>query len=139
VALLMAAYLIVVGGKLLKRSVDMLMDKQDPEDERLILSILNSHSGPKGTEPRICSFHKLRHRHTGRYHWIDFHLLVPKTMDIGRAHDIASKIEGEIEKALGGDADATAHIEPCAPGVGGPCEECAAPQAAMTVGLSGGG
>lgn len=126
VALLMAAYLLFVGAKLLKQSVDMLMDKQDPEDEKLLLSILQSHvttsNAGGGKEPTICSFHKLRHRHTGRYHWIDFHLVVPPTTDVKRAHDIASAIEGEIEQALG-EGDATAHIEPCGPKFG-PCGAC---------------
>ena len=39
--------------------------------------ILDSHVGPDGAEPRICSYHKLRHRHAGRYHWVEFHIMVP--------------------------------------------------------------
>lgn len=120
VALLMAAYLVFIGARLLMQSVDMLMDKQDPEDEKLLMRILTSHVGERATQPRICSFHKLRHRHTGRYHWVDFHALFPPMTDVQHAHDIASAIEGEIEQALG-EADATAHIEPC-----GGCERCAA-------------
>lgn len=110
VALMMAAYLVIVGAKLLKQSTDMLMDKQDPEDEKLLRGILDAHVA--GAAPRICSYHKLRHRHTGRYHWVDFHLMVPSVMSVKDAHEIASAIEGEIERALG-DGDATAHIEPC--------------------------
>jgi cation diffusion facilitator family transporter len=119
VALLMAAYLVIVGAKLLKQSTDMLMDKQDPEDEKLLRGILDAHVAST-TQPRVCSYHKLRHRHAGRYHWVDFHLMVPATTNVKDAHDIASAIEGEIERALG-DGDATAHIEPCE-GCGG-CEE----------------
>jgi divalent metal cation (Fe/Co/Zn/Cd) transporter len=44
--------------------------------------------------------------------------MVPATTNVKDAHDIASAIEGEIERALG-DGDATAHIEPC-----GGCEVC---------------
>ncbi|HZZ43818.1 MAG TPA: cation transporter dimerization domain-containing protein, partial [Tepidisphaeraceae bacterium] len=69
--------------------------------------------GGGGKEPRICSYHKLRHRHSGRYHWVDFHIMVPGGMDISRGHEIASAIEWEIEKALG-EGNATAHVEPCA-------------------------
>ena len=111
-ALLMAAYLVVTGARMLKRSLDMLMDKQDPADQALLKQLLDAHKGPKGTEPRICDYHKVRHRHTGRYHWVDFHIMVPVTTDVRRAHDIASAIEGEIERALG-EGDATAHVEPC--------------------------
>jgi cation diffusion facilitator family transporter len=132
IALLMAAYLIIVGAKLLKQSVDMLMDKQDPEDEKLLVSMLWSHviacNGGGNKEPTVCSFHKLRHRHTGRYHWVDFHLVVPSSTDVQRAHDIASIIEGEIEQALG-EGDATAHIEPCGQ-KSGPCGRCGGPPGA---------
>jgi divalent metal cation (Fe/Co/Zn/Cd) transporter len=78
----------------------------------MLRQILNSHLAPGGKPPLICSYHKLRHRHTGRYHWVDFHLMVPASMDVARGHEIASEIEGEIERALG-QGDATAHVEPC--------------------------
>ena len=82
--------------------------------------ILDSHIGPTGCEPRICSYHKLRHRHSGRYHWVDFHLVVPGWWDIERGHRVASTIEYEIEQALG-EGNATAHVEPC---VQDQCENC---------------
>ena len=111
-ALLMAVYLVSAGGVMLKRSLDMLMDKQDPRDQAMLGALLSAHVGPAGTSPQICSFHKLRHRHTGRYHWVDLHVMVPPTTDVKSAHDAVSAIEGEIERALG-EGDATAHIEPC--------------------------
>jgi divalent metal cation (Fe/Co/Zn/Cd) transporter len=60
----------------------------------------------------VCSYHKLRHRHSGRYHWVDFHLVVPPEWDVARGHEVASAIEHEIEQALG-EGNATAHVEPC--------------------------
>ncbi len=71
-------------------------------------------------EPRICSYHKLRHRHAGRYHWVEFHIMVPGWWEVQRGHDVASTIEYEIENALG-EGNATAHIEPC---VADGCENC---------------
>ncbi|MBV8781001.1 MAG: hypothetical protein JO353_06345, partial [Phycisphaerae bacterium] len=56
--------------------------------------------------------HKLRHRHNGRFHWVDFHLVVPADWTIDQGHRVASRIEAEIEQTLG-DAIATAHVEPC--------------------------
>ena len=67
---------------------------------------------PDGKPPQICSYHKLRHRHSGRYHWVDFHIMVPAGMTIEQGHAIASAIEYEIELALG-EGNATAHVEPC--------------------------
>jgi divalent metal cation (Fe/Co/Zn/Cd) transporter len=76
----------------------------------MLREILDAHVN--GSGPRICSYHKLRHRHSGRYHWVDFHMLVPAWWDIQRGHQIASSIEYEIEQALG-VGNATAHVEPC--------------------------
>lgn len=106
-ALLVTAWLVRVGVRLVRRSVAGLMDEQDLHDDAAIRSLIQSHVGQE-----ICGFHALRHRHTGRYHWVDFHMLVPAATPVYDAHDTASAIEFEIEKLLG-EADATAHIEPC--------------------------
>lgn len=111
-ALAIAAYIGWMGIALLRRSSAGLMDRQDVDDERLLRGILDSHIGPGGKEPRICSYHKLRHRHSGRYHWVDFHIMVPGKLDVEQGHGIASSIEYEIERALG-EGNATAHVEPC--------------------------
>jgi len=111
-ALGVAIYITCLGWGLVRRSSAGLMDKQDAADTQLLRSILESHIGPGAKEPRICSFHKLGHRHSGRYHWVDFHMRVPRSWDIEKAHTAASAIEFEIEQTLG-DADATAHVEPC--------------------------
>ena len=111
-ALLIAGYIGWMGIVLLRRSSAGLMDRQDANDERLLRQILDSHIGMSGKEPKICSYHKLRHRHSGRYHWVDFHIMLPPDFDVERGHAIASAIEYEIEQALG-EGNATAHIEPC--------------------------
>jgi len=110
-ALLVAGYIALLGAGLLRRSAAGLMDEQDVEDDRLLRQILDSHVGAAGKEPRICSYHKLRHRHSGRYHWVDFHMMVPADWGIDRAHQAGSAIEYEIEQAIG-EGKATAHVEP---------------------------
>jgi cation diffusion facilitator family transporter len=121
-ALLMGVYIGWVGIRLIRRSAAGLMDEQDPDDEKLLRQIIDTHIGPAGQEPRVCSYHKLRHRHTGRYHWIDFHLVVPADWDISRAHEAASFIEHQIETRLK-HADATAHVEPCVSESCGRCHD----------------
>lgn len=112
-AIVVAAYIALLGIKLLSRSAAGLMDEQDLSDARVLRDILDSHLPAGGKQPLICSYHKLRHRHSGRYHWVDFHIMVPATWDIDRGHRIASAIEYEIEQTLG-EGNATAHVEPCA-------------------------
>lgn len=122
-ALLLALYILWLGVSLLRRSAAGLMDEQDEEDRKLLEDIINSHLGAAGQEPRICSYHKLRHRHSGRYHWVDFHICVPAHFNIEQGHNIASAIEYEIELALV-HANATAHVEPC---MDKTCEVCRTP------------
>lgn len=112
VAMLIAGYIAWMGFRLVRNAAGHLMDKQDEEDTKLLESILNAHVGADGQEPQICSWHKLRHRHSGRYHWVDFHVVVPDHLDVRAGHNIASQIENEMQRALG-NGNATAHIEPC--------------------------
>jgi cation diffusion facilitator family transporter len=111
-ALLAAGYIGWTGMKLLRQSAAGLMDEQDLADQLLLQSILDGHLFPDGKPPQICSYHKLRHRHTGRYHWVDFHIMVPAWWNIEQGHQAASAIEYEIEQALM-EGNATAHVEPC--------------------------
>jgi cation diffusion facilitator family transporter len=111
-ALVVSLYIGRTGVMLMHGAVGGLMDRQDANDEKLLRTILDAHVGPQGNEPQICSYHKLRHRHSGRYHWVDFHIMVPADWDIDRGHRVASSIEYEIEKSLG-IGNATAHVEPC--------------------------
>jgi cation diffusion facilitator family transporter len=111
-AILVAIYIAFTGMNLLRRSAAGLMDEQTPEDRQKLQAILDAHIGPDGAEPKICSYHKLRFRHSGRSHWVDFHLMVPAWWSIDQGHRVASAIEHEIELALG-EANATAHVEPC--------------------------
>ncbi|HVT89728.1 MAG TPA: cation diffusion facilitator family transporter [Tepidisphaeraceae bacterium] len=111
-AILIAVYLFWTAKGLLRHSAAGLMDEQDRDDDSRIRRILDSHLAPAGKSPQICSYHKLRHRHSGRYHWIDFHIMVPAHWNIQQSHNVASAIEYEIELALG-EGNATAHVEPC--------------------------
>lgn len=111
-AIAIACYISIIGWRLVRRSTAGLMDEQDESDRKLLEGILNNHIGPQGKAPQICSYHKLRHRHSGRYHWVDFHLVVPGDWSVEIGHRIASTIEYEIEQTLK-YANATAHVEPC--------------------------
>ncbi|MGF1634758.1 MAG: cation diffusion facilitator family transporter [Phycisphaerae bacterium] len=113
-ALLVAAYLAFTATRLLRRSSAGLLDEQDATDDIVIRRILDGHlaAGEDPAAPVICSYHKLRHRHAGRFHWVDFHLRVPAGWNVDQGHRAASVIEYEIEDALE-TGNATAHIEPC--------------------------
>jgi cation diffusion facilitator family transporter len=107
VALIMAALIGAASWRLLWHSVQELMDRRDPDDDRLIRDILEQEK----TRGVIHGYHKLRHRHAGSFHWVDMHLQVDGQMTVADGHEIASRIEHRIEQALG-QANATAHLEP---------------------------
>lgn len=111
-ALAMAGYIGWMGIRLIKKASSGLMDEQNPEQDQRVRSILDAHVGSQGRPPRICGYHKLRHRHNGRYVWVDFHIDLPGSTTIKDAHAIATQIEREIEQAFE-QADATAHVEDC--------------------------
>ncbi len=116
-ALCMALAILVIGYRMVRRSFGDLVDEQDKEDYAVVSEILNSHvqGAPGARAPFVSGWHKLRTRHLGRHHWVDFHIQVPGDMDVSQAHSIASQIEHEIEVRLGSGAsggNATAHVEP---------------------------
>lgn len=107
VALLLSALILVAGWGLLREGFDGLMSKADPEDDAVILEILDRYR----EQGDITGYHKVRHRHTGPFHWVDMHVQVDGGRTVADGHALASQIEGEIERALG-RANATTHIEP---------------------------
>jgi cation diffusion facilitator family transporter len=113
-ALVIGSLIAWQGVGLIRRSLHGLMDRQDDADNTAITALLDAHIDPAGERPQIAGYHKLRHRHSGRYHWVDFHIQLPGTMDLHTAHEIASELEGKIERLVG-EGNATAHIEPASP------------------------
>jgi len=107
VALVMAALIGAASWRLLWHSTQELMDRRDPEDERIIRQILDQ----EVASGAIVGYHKLRHRHAGAFHWVDIHLQVPGQTTVTAGHALASRIEHRVERALG-QANATAHLEP---------------------------
>jgi cation diffusion facilitator family transporter len=107
------------GVRLVREAIALLLDERDTADEALIHRLLSERTAPEAGSDRICSFHKIRHRHVGREHWIDFHVQVPASLDVATAHAIAKAAEDALEAALPGTA--TAHVEPC---VDAECPRC---------------
>ena len=110
VAIAIASLILFASWRLLWQSIHGLMDRVDPEDDQLIREILDD----EVTQGAIAGYHKVRHRHTGPFHWVDMHLHVPGDMSVREGHTLASRIEHRIEQALG-QGNATAHLEPAGP------------------------
>ena len=79
VALAVAANIVVTGARLLRRSVDGLMDRAlPPETQTAIRAVLDRYSSDH------VAFHALRTRRSGRRSFISLHVLVPGILERAR-------------------------------------------------------
>jgi ferrous-iron efflux pump FieF len=105
VALGVAVYLAVGAWGIGRQSIDVLMDRELPdEDRRKILHIVRRHPG-------VRSVHDLRTRSSGLHQFIQLHMVLHPTMSLGRAHVISDSVEAAIREAFP-QADVTVHIDP---------------------------
>lgn len=104
---LAAAKLLWTGVRLMKKSFSGLMDEADVKVETRIRDLLDAECKRLGL-----SYHNLRHRHSGRTHWVELHLVFPDSHTVRRAHDIATEIESGIAALLEPEGRVITHLEP---------------------------
>lgn len=107
VAILLALYIMFEGFKLLKYSVDGLMDSRDPATDRAIRDTLS-----KELPGSMIEVHNLRHRTTGSTTWIELHAVFKEKVSLEQAHDDATLLEKRLINSLQGDVIVTIHLEP---------------------------
>ncbi len=106
-AVLAALNIFRVGFKLIRESLGGLLDEADPKVEREICDLLDREVGQRGL-----SYHNLRHRHSGRTHWVEFHLVFDDALTVGQAHEAATEIEASVAELLHPDGRVISHLEP---------------------------
>jgi cation diffusion facilitator family transporter len=105
-AVVVGANIVMTGVKLLRRSLDGLMDAALPEQEiRFIESAI------RVMLPSGVTFHDLRSRKAGPRRFIEFHLLVPGETSVRTSHDLCDRIEEEIARELA-QTSVIIHVEP---------------------------
>ncbi len=106
IAIAVAINIIVVGGRLVWRSGEGLMDTALPDDERARLdAVLDRHRGAD------VDFHDVRTREAGHERFVQLHMLVPGAWSVQRGHDLVEQVEGELVRALE-NLNVTIHLEP---------------------------
>ena len=104
-ALGIAAYLLWNAKGIGGEALDMLMDRELPDEERrAILALARAHPGVLGV-------HDLRTRAAGPIRFIQMHLELDGDTRLAEAHEIADAVEAEIEAAFPG-ADVIVHQDP---------------------------
>lgn len=107
VGFFLALYIMYEGFKLVRYSVDGLMDSKNPKADVAIQNILN-----QPLPGSMTSFHHLRHRTTGNTTWIELHAIFDEGISLKKAHDDATLLERKLIDALVGDVIVTIHLEP---------------------------
>ncbi|MDZ7658937.1 cation diffusion facilitator family transporter [Fodinibius sp.] len=107
VAISLAFYIMYEGFKLLKYSVDGLMDSRDPEVDKAIREELS-----RELPGSMINVHNLRHRTTGNTTWIEFHAIFKENVNLEQAHDESTLLEKRLINAVKGDVIVTIHLEP---------------------------
>ncbi|MFN5175236.1 MAG: cation diffusion facilitator family transporter [Ignavibacteria bacterium] len=105
-ALFFGANIIFEGGKLIRRSIQGLMDKTDPELFSSVQDILSIQCSLLGI-----TYHRLRLRMSGNIVYIDFHLQFPDETTIESAHLQATQIELSIQQQVAHPCDIVTHLE----------------------------
>jgi cation diffusion facilitator family transporter len=104
-ALLVAVLIVRMGVKLVLKSTGLLMDLHDPEEERRIMEVLESHSSDS------VEFYGLKTRRSGSRVYAEVHLLVDPTLSVEEAHGLADHLEEDLRSELP-NTRITIHVEP---------------------------
>ncbi|NNM44137.1 MAG: cation transporter [Chlamydiae bacterium] len=106
VGILAGTNILWTGIKLIRRSVSGLMDQTDLTLHKQIIEFLS-----KETQQKNLEFHHLRHRLSGDKILVEFHLLFPNDLKLGKAHEIASEIEHHLKTNLDVESEIFTHLE----------------------------
>jgi cation diffusion facilitator family transporter len=105
-AMAVAVHILFTGFDLLRRSADGLMDAALPEQD-----VRDAEALIQAALPGDASFHALRTRKAGPRRFLEFHLLVPGTMNVVDSHALCDRIETALTARLA-RAEVTIHVEP---------------------------
>jgi cation diffusion facilitator family transporter len=105
-AALTAVNILFSGVRLVRESVGGLMDEAVPPDQLARIRSTVSAEAEGAIEA-----HDIRSRQSGRWTFIEFHLVVPGDMRVVEAHEICDRVEAALKTELG-DAVITIHVEP---------------------------
>ena len=104
VAGLVALYLLHGAWEVGRNSLNELMDRELPDQERRrILDIARSH-------PEVQGVHELRTRSAGLTKFIQLHVVLDPTMPLGNAHAVGDRVEAMLRQVYP-DAEIILHVD----------------------------
>jgi cation diffusion facilitator family transporter len=103
-ALVVAALVLVAAGRLMRRNVDVLMDRAPAEAEEAARRAIAE------LEPRL-DLRRLRMRQAAGRHFADVVIGVAPDAAVGQGHEAAEAVEAAVQRALP-ESDVVVHVEP---------------------------
>jgi cation diffusion facilitator family transporter len=103
-ALFVAALVLTAASRLIRRNVDVLMDRAPAAAEEAARAAI------AGLEPPV-ELSRLRLRQAGTSHFADVVIAVPPGAAVGQGHATADRVEEAVERVLPG-SDVVVHVEP---------------------------
>ena len=103
-ALFVAVLVLLAAARLMKRNVDVLMDRVPTDAEEAARAAIG------GIEPAV-SLSRLRMRQAGARQFADVVITVPPGAAVGQGHAAADRVEAALHDALPG-SDVVVHVEP---------------------------
>ena len=105
-ALFVAALVLIAAGRLIRRNVDVLMDRAPADAEDAARAAI------AGIDPPV-RLSRLRLRQAAGRTFADAVISVSPGAAVGQGHAVADRVEAELERALPG-SDVVVHVEPLA-------------------------
>lgn len=105
IAGLVALYLMHGSWNVGRNSLDILMDRELPEEDRRRVEEIARRN------PGVKDVHELRTRSGGLTRFIQLHIEVDRNLSLLNGHDIGRQVQGEIAKAFP-DAEIILHVDP---------------------------
>ncbi|MBN9311865.1 MAG: cation diffusion facilitator family transporter [Chryseobacterium sp. 39-10] len=115
-ALLFGTYIIVVGYKIIRKSLSGIMDEADLEMLARLANFLNQHR-----QPEWIDIHNMRIQQHGSKLHIDAHLTLPWYFELRKAHEEMEKIYRLIGENTDRNIEFNFHLDDCKPTS---CEIC---------------
>lgn len=109
IAIAVAINIIFEGSRIVRRSMDGLIDRSlTPEEEATIIKAIDDSIRETSSEVK---YHGIRTRKSGSARFMEMHLLTPGEWTVTRAHDVAEEIERCIKRQFR-EIQTSIHIEP---------------------------
>jgi cation diffusion facilitator family transporter len=106
VAICLALFILVVGGRLVRQAMRGLLDEVDPQAVQRVVAAIN-----QVRDPAWRDVHNLRLRRSGDFTYVDFHLVVPSLWSVAAAHAAVEQLEAHILQTLSAKGSVMIHLD----------------------------